>query len=75
MPRLSPTFLRSADDQDQVALVAQVLWACQADLVALLGLPGPAISSKACALLNLWDQSNGAGEACMEGVEMDASSA
>ena len=49
------------DDQEGVAVVAQALWACQADLTVLVGLPGPAAVSKVCALLNLWDQSNGTG--------------
>ena len=49
------------EDQDAVAVVAQALWACQPDLAVLVGLPGPRAIPKICALLNLWDQSNGSG--------------
>jgi hypothetical protein len=49
------------EDQEAVSIVAQTLWACQADLTVLVGLPGPAAIAKVCALLNLWDTSNGTG--------------
>lgn len=51
-----------AGDQDAITVVAQLLWAAGLDVVVLQGLAGPGAAAKVCALLNLWDASNGAGE-------------
>ena len=60
--RIFPHEYLLLEDQDAVAVVAQMLWACQADLVALVGLPSLRAVPKICALLSLWDQSNGTGK-------------